>query len=129
VNWTQAAASAPWSARYRFPLAVFDGKLWLCGGYDGTNHNDVWYTSGLGVEESHRPQASSRKLGPTIVHGTLRLPALLSAPCYLLAPDGRRVLSLRPGPNDVSHLAPGVYLAAAGGERSAAGVLKFIVTE
>ena len=49
--------------------------------------------------------------GATIVRGVLFLPSsLLSPPSSLLSIDGRKVLDLHPGPNDVSRLAPGVYL-------------------
>jgi hypothetical protein len=42
--------------------------------------------------------------------GVLLMPASLPPARYsLFAADGRRVLDLKPGPNDVSRLAPGVY--------------------
>jgi YVTN family beta-propeller protein len=66
-----------------------------------------------GVEESPRPQATSFKLGPTIIRGVLFLgdcPRTGTVPkTVLLDISGRKVLDLKPGPNDVSALAPGVY--------------------
>jgi hypothetical protein len=64
-----------------------------------------------GVEDSPKPQASSSKLGPTIVRGVLRLS---SDDCRMLNGElldiaGREVLDLKPGANDVSSIAPGVY--------------------
>jgi hypothetical protein len=51
------------------------------------------------------------------------------APYALHDITGRRILALKPGPNDVSRLAPGVYFIrqASGGERQAAGVAKVII--
>jgi len=51
------------------------------------------------------------KVGPTVVRGILSLPRSLdpSIPRSLLDISGRAVMSLRPGPNDVSRLAAGVY--------------------
>jgi hypothetical protein len=51
--------------------------------------------------------------GPTIVRGVLFLPdspglRVSASPCLLDA-SGRKVTALRPGPNDVSALSPGVY--------------------
>ncbi|QCX01213.1 hypothetical protein FGM00_14235 [Aggregatimonas sangjinii] len=37
---------APWSARFGHTSVVFDDRLWVIGGFDGTNYlNDVWYTT------------------------------------------------------------------------------------
>jgi len=64
---------------------------------------------GAGVEERVQRNPGSRIAGPTVVRGTLVLPASpVSASCLLDA-AGRRVMSLQPGPNDVSSLSPGVY--------------------
>ena len=66
-----------------------------------------------GVEESIKPQATSLKLGPTIIRGVLFLPQTSShtpqAASCLLDVSGRRVMNLRAGANDVRALAPGVY--------------------
>ena len=62
------------------------------------------------VEEPSEPQTSSPKLQATLIRGVLFLPSsLVSAPSSLLSIDGRKVLDLRPGANDVHSLAPGVY--------------------
>lgn len=44
--------------------------------------------------------------------------------------SGRKVLDLKPGPNDVRALAPGVYFVreASGVERKASGVMKVVIT-
>jgi hypothetical protein len=61
----------------------------------------------------------------TIVRGVLRLPPLLSPPSSLLSVDGRKVLSLEPGANDVSRLSPGVYFVR---EARAQAVRRVVVT-
>jgi hypothetical protein len=65
-----------------------------------------------GVEESTKPQATSLKPGASIVRGVLLLPQAsshTSQAASLMDATGRRVLDLRPGTNDIRHLAPGVY--------------------
>jgi hypothetical protein len=84
----------------------------------------------VGVEERHDPQAPSRMPLATAVRGTLRLPSSQpSAPSSLLSIDGRMVLDLAPGANDVSGLTPGVYFVrqASGIERKASSVTKIVV--
>jgi hypothetical protein len=66
-----------------------------------------------GIEEGTKSQVEMTKALPTVVRGILFLPGSLcprvsASPCLLDA-AGRKVMSLRPGPNDVRSLAPGVY--------------------
>ena len=43
TNWTQATAEAPWSARGQPSGVVYNGKMWIFGGFDASaNKNDVW---------------------------------------------------------------------------------------
>ena len=44
-NWQQATAQAPWVARSSHASLVFANKMWVLGGYDGSNRNDVWYST------------------------------------------------------------------------------------
>ncbi len=47
VNWTEATASAAWSARNDHVVLAYDDKMWVMGGhkYDGSAYyNDVWYS-------------------------------------------------------------------------------------
>lgn len=65
------------------------------------------------VEEG-RPMPDARRLTPTasVIRGVLNLTpdfSNLTSDIVLLDAAGRRVLSLKPGANDVSSLAPGVY--------------------
>jgi hypothetical protein len=46
VTWTQATAAAGWSLRANFTSVVFDNKIWVMGGTNGTTYyNDVWYST------------------------------------------------------------------------------------
>ncbi|MBM3331421.1 exo-alpha-sialidase [candidate division WOR-3 bacterium] len=77
-------------------------------------HGAIYYkrnlTGNVGTEEDLRPQVPSHKPATFIVRGVLRLPAsLITHHSSLITSDGRKVLDLTPGPNDVSRLAPGVY--------------------
>ena len=44
ANWTRATSSAGWSGRDRHTSVVFDDKIWVIGGYDGSAQDDVWYS-------------------------------------------------------------------------------------
>jgi hypothetical protein len=66
----------------------------------------------VGIEDSPKPQAASHKLAATLVRGVLFLSeatSLKPQAASLLDAAGRRVMDLKPGTNDVSALAPGVY--------------------
>ena len=75
---------------------------------------------GAGIEEGRTPHAgrNTPDAGPTIIHGVLGMPLVSSvqrkASGVLLDGSGRKVLGLKPGPNDVSRLAPGVYFCKSG---------------
>jgi prepilin-type N-terminal cleavage/methylation domain-containing protein len=47
VNWTQATAAAPWSARALMGSVVYNNKMWIMGGTAtfNTGFGDVWYSS------------------------------------------------------------------------------------
>lgn len=40
--WTEATSAAAWSGRHAHTSIVFNNKMWVLGGYDGTRNNDVW---------------------------------------------------------------------------------------
>ncbi|MFO7651474.1 MAG: hypothetical protein R6X13_09085, partial [bacterium] len=64
------------------------------------------------AERSLTPNASRITPAATVIRGILRLPepgVLPQASSVLLDATGRRVADLKPGENDVSRLAPGVY--------------------
>ena len=82
--------------------------------------------AGDAVEERHLPQASSHKPQATVVRGVLCVPpSLLTANSSLLSIDGRKVLGLKSGANDVRALAPGIYFVR---EAQAQAVRKMVIT-
>ena len=65
-----------------------------------------------GVEETMNNKRGTMTAGTTIARGILNLQSAISnlqSEIVLLDVSGRKVMSLRPGPNDVSALAPGAY--------------------
>jgi hypothetical protein len=92
-------------------LLLYEG--WA-GTVDGRTYNSsrIWgkLSPNPWVEEGLKPQAPSSNLQATVVRGCLFLPsALPTAHCSLLSADGRKVMELRSGPNDVHLLPAGVY--------------------
>ena len=66
-NWQQATASADWSARNGHTSLIYDNKMWVIGGNDGTNRfNDVWYsTDGINWEQATDDAAWSARQNHT----------------------------------------------------------------
>jgi hypothetical protein len=107
-------------------VTVASGYVYVAYGMAGLQ---IFQALGGIAEETMSDERRTMNVGPTIVRGVLFLPSsLLTASSSLLSIDGHKVLNLKPGANDVSHLAPGVYFmrSAVGGERSA--VTKVIVS-
>ena len=44
MDWTLHTPAAPWAPRQYHEVAVFDNKLWVLEGWNGSNRNDVWYS-------------------------------------------------------------------------------------
>jgi len=134
ANWTCAVDSAEWRPRGWHSSAVHDDKLWVIGGDSTINclaTGDVWSSSGLGLAETRNAEVRASNL-PTIIHGKLPLaPYLIPPPSSLFSLDGRKVLDLKSGANDVSALSPGVYFVRepeTGNGRPNAAVQKVVVT-
>jgi len=53
LDWAMAGDSAAWQRRMTHAATVFADRLWVLGGtsFHSGDLNDVWYTSGLAVEE------------------------------------------------------------------------------
>ena len=80
------------------------------------------------IEEMTKPEVRMTNPLPTVVRHVLFLPPLPSAPSSLLSTDGRKVMNLQSGPNDVSVLAPGVYFVrAVSGKPSAVSCHKVVI--
>lgn len=74
---------------------------------------DSSYVATVGVEENPASEAARIAAFPAVVGRILRLPlSPFAGPSSLFDMTGRQVLPLRPGENDVSRLAPGVYFIA-----------------
>jgi hypothetical protein len=89
-----------------------------------------------GVEEAMSDGRETMHVGTTIARGVLFLPRDMTEltgnsgrvprPALLNA-AGRMVLALRSGPNDISHLAPGIYFVRAVGCKQSAGSCRKVV--
>jgi len=117
-------------------VAVGGGYAYVAHQYDGLQ---VFEFYGAGVEESPNADRQTPSTA-TVVRGTLMLPRDMTEirsgisdrvpRPVLLDALGRKVLDLVPGANDVSRLAPGVYIVrAVSREPSAVGCQKVIITE
>ena len=42
--WTLATDAPGWTARHTHQALVFDNKMWVLGGYNNANFDDVWYS-------------------------------------------------------------------------------------
>ncbi len=107
ITWTQACSSAQWSARAYHTSLIFDNKMWVMGWI-----NDVWYSTGLGIEEHLKSYVQGVIPNPTIVRGVLNLQSSiynLKSEIFLLDITGRKVADLKSGANNIRHLAQGVY--------------------
>ncbi|OYD16246.1 hypothetical protein CH330_03360 [candidate division WOR-3 bacterium JGI_Cruoil_03_51_56] len=97
----------------------------------GVSVHAVAHIPSAGVEERRPLPASRQPLTTTIVRGVLWLPAsaIRHSTFALLNSAGRKVAELVPGPNDIRHLAPGVYFVsrASGSEREASSVHKVVI--
>jgi large repetitive protein len=84
------------------------------GNLSGKTYNAyrIWGTMdpNPGVAETMNDERGMMNARTTVVRGVLSLPpSLPTANSSLLSIDGRKVLDLKPGANDVRALAPGVY--------------------
>jgi hypothetical protein len=88
--------------------------------YDNRDgNNEIYYkrnpTGNVGTSETMNDEGGRIKSDPTIVRWVLCMPiSLFSLHSSLFDMAGRQVMSLRPGPNDVSGLTPGVYFECSG---------------
>ena len=51
ASWICAKDSAEWSGRWGHASVTFIDKMWVLGGNDNSDKNDVWYSRGLGIGE------------------------------------------------------------------------------
>jgi len=111
---------------YDTPRSACD--LAVAGDYVYVAHGDAGlrihqFYGEVGLEEGEQPTLCGSQPSPAIVRGVLRIGdrgQRTGDPTELLDAAGRKVLDLRPGPNDARHLSPGVYFVKA---ENAAGKL------
>jgi uncharacterized delta-60 repeat protein len=131
-----------WVQRYDGPASRDDGAVAIAlgpagavyvtgsstGSGTGNDFATLSYPTGGVSEGAAKCEARNANRGPTIVRGVLNLGAYskqhTAYKAELLNVTGREVLHLKPGANDVSRLAPGVYFA-----RSPSGVRRLVVTD
>jgi WD40 repeat protein len=137
-----ATGGEVWVNRYDGPASRLDeafaialdatGGACVTGGSAGAGTGNDYATARYqfsGIEEA--PSAELRTANvPTIVRGVLFLPAShLTLHSSLFSLSGQKVLDLKPGSNDVSRLAPGVYFVrTVSRQPSAASCRKVLVT-
>jgi uncharacterized delta-60 repeat protein len=92
----------------------------------------IKYVQEPGIEETMSDGRGTRTIGPTVIRGVLFLPAPAFTPhSSLFALSGEKVLDLHAGTNDVSRLAPGVYLVSSGqlaADGKASAMTKVVLT-
>ncbi len=67
-TWQQVTTSAQWTARLYHSSVVFNNKMWVIGGYDGGNRNDVWYSlNGINWTQATANAGWSARCGHTSV--------------------------------------------------------------
>jgi phosphoribosylformylglycinamidine (FGAM) synthase PurS component len=111
-------------------LLVYQGWAANVGGKE-YNANRVWGKANPRPSNRVAVLAQEFSIGKaTIVRGLLHMPSPLLTPNYsLLSIDGRKVLDLLPGANDVRALAPGVYFVReAQAQAQAQAVRKVVIT-
>jgi hypothetical protein len=151
-HYVQAGTPTSWSDTLRInsgsagtgrdvrPLLVYSpgtpgtgaGCVFTGEGLQNLYWNSPWYAPGVAEAPKQITDRTAPRVGPTIVHGVLFLPSsLLSPHSSLLSIDGRKVLDLRAGANDVSRLAPGVYFVrpTSGSGRDPSRITKVVITE
>ncbi|UCG43073.1 MAG: hypothetical protein JSU73_00200 [candidate division WOR-3 bacterium] len=100
------------------------GRMYVAN-YYGSSLSVIRDTSAAGITDFRTADALLHRRQPTIVRGTLvwsaATPLLrnvgdiaLQSRAKLLDATGRVVMSLQPGPNDIRHVAPGVYFVEEG---------------
>jgi hypothetical protein len=135
--WTQLEDVPPGDNRRKAgrgaALAGHEGRVYLLR---GGGSRELWCYD-PGARAGRAPERSGVASGPvlvaprpaevTVVRGVLRLAGEGTVddrfPVTLLDAAGRRVMELRPGDNDVSCLAPGVYFVRAAADRRTVRVI------
>jgi len=62
-----ATKNAGWSGRWGHTSVVFDNKIWVLGGYDGSRKNDIWAMMIKKPLISEKPAAEKPKYPPDLI--------------------------------------------------------------
>jgi hypothetical protein len=93
-----------------YAVALTPNYIYAAHGREGLQ---VFQFYGGGVEETSNADVRASMRVPAVVRGALFLPKSTSS-STLLDVSGRRLIELKPGTNDVSQFAPGVYFVRSG---------------
>jgi hypothetical protein len=120
-----SAGNQQWLERFNMPSTYDEayvmtlsrqGTVYVAGRTDndttGIDYLTLAYGTAGAVEETMNDERGTMNVGPTIVRGVLFAPAsgvTRQASNVLLDISGRAVIGLKPGPNDIAGLAPGIY--------------------
>ncbi len=94
-----------------------------------TLHQGFWVNPDVGVDEKPKVKPAGEVPEPTVVQGMLTiLPAPdRRQPVTLHDPAGRLVMVLKPGDNDIRHVAPGIYFVRSADSGGRPAVRKLVV--
>jgi hypothetical protein len=116
---------------------VISRKAWILG-WNTTPPSDrpqlaITYEPPQSIEEKPPDETRRTNAVPSVVRGVLELEVgskqYTACRAALLDISGRKVLDLKPGANDVSRLAPGVYFVQGRGARGEGRAAKIILTK
>jgi hypothetical protein len=88
LNWVQEATSSPWDPRQYHSVTVFDGRMWVVGGYNDSDLNDVWNSvDGVNWKKVYASPFPARHATSVFVHDDGTGEALWMAAGSHLSPD------------------------------------------
>ncbi len=68
-NWTQVLSNAPWHPRQYHDVEVFDGRMWVIGGWNWGDRDDVWSSAdGINWEQLSGTPWTARHASSVFVH-------------------------------------------------------------
>ena len=121
LNWGQSVRLSDSGSADYVSIALCSSAVHLLWRDNRDGNYEIYYkrnpTGNIGIDESSLSQTAYPKPGPTIISDVLNLQSVihnLKSEIALLDITGRKVTDLKPGVNDIRHLAPGVYFLRLG---------------
>jgi len=132
ARWVEAEAVTDSTGWVEGLVSESDGRMHALFRTESQNHYSVYRMERPGIEEQVMPEASRLSQIAAIVRKVLFLSEAIggkrsAASAMLLSITGRKVMELHPGPNDIRHLAPGVYFLRRGGNKTTAKAAKIVI--